>query len=61
MANVRVAFDVLKGVTLEKMREVKLRPVFKYVQTHVFFYIKMDSEFTLKARLVSDRHKMAPP
>ena len=57
MANVCVAFDFLKGVTLEQMREVKLKPVFKYVRTHVIFDIKMDSEFTRKARLVSDRHR----
>ena len=37
MANIHVAFKVLQGVTLEKMREGNVKTVFKYVRTHMIF------------------------
>ena len=61
MANVRVAFKFLKGVTPEQMREGKVKPGFKYVGTHMVFDIKMNDKFTRKARLVSGGNKTAPP
>ena len=61
MANVRVAFEVLKGLIPEKIREVKVKPGFKYVRTHKKFDIKMDGKFTRKSRLVAGGHNMTPP
>ena len=61
MAKLRVAFGVLKGVTPEHMIEVKVKPVFKYVGTHMVFNIKMDVKFTHKAILVAGVHKTASP
>ena len=61
MANVRVAFKVLKGVTLAHMREGKVKPGFKYAGTHMIFDIKMDVKFTCKYRLVAGGHNMAHP
>ena len=43
------------------MIEVKLKPGFKYVGTHMIFDIKMNSKFTHKSRLVPGGHNMAPP
>ena len=60
MANVCVAFEVLKGVTPYQMREGKLKPGFKYVGTHIIIDIKMDDNFTRKARLVAGGHNMTP-
>ena len=61
MANIRVAFGVLKIVTPEEMREGKVKPGFKYVGTHIIFDIKMDDKFTRKSRLFAVVHKTAPP
>ena len=60
MANVRVDFQVLKGVTPENMREGKIKPVFKYVRTHMIFDIKMDGKFTRKDRLVQKEIRYQP-
>ena len=60
MDNSRVAFEVLKGVTQEQMREGKVNPGFKYVGKHMIFDIKMDGKFTCKTRLVAGGHKMVP-
>ena len=60
MDNFHVAFEVLKRETLDKMREGKVKPVFKYVGTHMIFDIKMGGKFTHKARLVAGVHKMTP-
>ena len=61
MANVRVSFGVLKGVTPEQMIEVKLKPVFKYVGTHIISDTKTDINFTRKARLVARGYKTETP
>ena len=61
MANIRVAFEVLKGVTLGHMREGKVKPGFKYVGSQMIFDIKMDGKFTCKAILVAGGRDMAPP
>ena len=60
MTNIHFALRVLKGVTPEKMREVKVKPGFKYIGTHMIFDIKMDGNFTCKARLVAGGHNMSP-
>ena len=39
-------------MTPENMREEKIKPVFKYVGTHMIFDIKIDGKFTRKDRLV---------
>ena len=61
MDNVHIYFDVSKGVTPDHMIEGKVKPGFKYVGTHMIFYIKMDGKFTHKSGLVSGGHKTAPP
>ena len=61
MANVSIAFEVLKGVKPEQMRERKVKSGLKFVGTHVIFYTKMDNKFTRKYRLVEVRHETAPP
>ena len=61
MKNVRVAFEVLPGITEDKMRDGKVKPGFKYCGTHMIFDIKMDGKFTRKARLVADGHTTDVP
>lgn len=61
MKNVRVAFEKLDGVTESQMRSGKARPGFKYVGVHMVFDIKMDGQFTRKARLVADGHTTDAP
>ena len=43
------------------MREVKVKPGFKYVGTHMVFDIKMDGKFTRRPRLVAGGYNTAPP
>ena len=43
------------------MRDGKVKPGFKYVGTHMIFYIKMDGNFTRKYILVASGHNTAPP
>ena len=40
MANVRIFFRGFKGVTLDQMRDGKVKPGFKYFGTHMIFDIK---------------------
>ncbi|GFH48949.1 hypothetical protein CTEN210_05425 [Chaetoceros tenuissimus] len=61
MENVRVAFEVLAGVTPEEMRTGKVRPGYKEIPCHMIFDIKMDGKFTRKARLVAGGHVTDPP
>ena len=61
MDNVRVALEVLKGVTPYQTREGKVKLGFKYVGTHMIVDIRMDSKFICKARLVAGVNNMAPP
>ena len=61
MANVRIAFEKLEGVNEEQMRSGKLKPGFKFCDTHMIFDIKMDGKFTRKARLVADGHRTDAP
>ncbi|GFH55427.1 hypothetical protein CTEN210_11903 [Chaetoceros tenuissimus] len=61
MTNVRIAFEKLEGVTKEEKRLGKVKPGFKFCDTHMIFDIKMDGKFTRKARLVADGHKTDAP
>ena len=61
MANVRVAFEKLEGVTIDEMKTGKVKPGFKFCSTHMIFDIKMDGKFTRKVRLVADGHKTDAP
>ena len=60
MDKFHVAFKVLKGLKPDHMREGKVKTGLKHVRTHMVFYIKMDSKFTCKARLVAGGHNIAP-
>ena len=59
MDNVCVTLEVFKGVKPDQTREGKLKLGFKYVLTHMIFYIKMDGKFTCKSILGSGGHKTA--
>ncbi|GFH49007.1 hypothetical protein CTEN210_05483 [Chaetoceros tenuissimus] len=61
MENVRVAFEVLAGVTPEEIRTGKERPGYKGIPCHMIFDIKMNGKFTHKARLVAGGHVTDPP
>ena len=61
MNNVPVALQDLKGLKLDQMREVKVRPGFKYVGTHMIFDIKTNGKFTRKSRIVAGGNKTAHP
>ena len=60
MANVRVTFEVLKGVTPDHIIEVKVKSGYKYVGTHMIFDIKMDGKFNCRTRIVAGGHNTAP-
>ena len=57
----RIAFEVLEGLTAEEMYKGKINPGYKYCGTHIIFDIKMDRKITRKARLVANRHKTNAP
>ena len=61
MANLRVVFEVFKGLTPEHMREGKVKPVLKHVGTHIIFGINVDGKFIHKAILLVGGHKTSPP
>ena len=61
MSNVCVSFGGFKEVTPENIREGRVKPVFKYVRTHMIFDIKMYGKFIRKARLVAGVHNTEPP
>ena len=53
-------FEILKGVTLEQIRESKVDQDSKKLE-HTYFYIKTDGKFTRKDILVAGGHRMEPP
>ena len=61
MTNVRIAFEKLKGISVEQMKSGKIKPGYKEAELHMIFDIKMDGKFTRKARLVAGGHKLSPP
>ena len=60
MTNIRIVFEKLDSVTPDEMRKGKIKPVYEHVNVHMIFDIKMDGNFTRKARLVADSHTTAP-
>jgi hypothetical protein len=61
MAKVRVAFNRWDGGTLEDARNGKLLVGFQEIGCHIVFDIKMDGNFTRKARLVAGGHTTVAP
>ena len=61
ITNVCIAVDNLDGVTPDEMRKGKINPGYEHVNVHMIFYIKMDGNFTIKARFVADGHTTVPP
>ena len=60
MANVRIAFDKIEGVTPDEVGKVRTRPGYEHINMHMIFYIDMYGEFTRNARLVANVHTTAP-
>ena len=61
MAKVRIAFEVIAGVSPDQMQTGKVRPDYKEIPCHMIFDIKMDGKFTRKARFVAGGHVTDPP
>ena len=60
MANVYIYFDKLDGVTPDDTRKGKIWSGYEHVNVHMIFVINMNRRFTIKSRLVADRHTTAP-
>jgi hypothetical protein len=61
MTKVKVAFSRWDGGTLEEARGGKLLVGYQEIGCHMVFDIKMDGNFTRKARLVAGGHKTVAP
>ena len=61
MTSVRILFEKLDGVTPDEMRKGDINPGYEHVNVQIIFDIKMDGNFTRKARLVAKDHTTAPP
>ena len=61
MTNVRISFEKIDGVTPYEMRKANIKHGYEHANVHIIFYIKMDGEFTIKARLVANGYTTAPP
>ena len=46
MKNVRVAFKKIPNVSVEQMQSGRVKPGYKFCNTHMIFDIKMDGQFT---------------
>ena len=55
MANICVAFEVLKGATPEQTREGNVKTGFKYVQTHMILDIKNGQQVYLQRQTISSQ------
>lgn len=60
LGKVRVAFEIL-GVSPDEMRSGKVKPGYQEIKCHWVFDIKMDGNFTRKARLVAGGHTTETP
>jgi hypothetical protein len=60
LSKVKVAFEKLQ-VTPEEMRSGKVRPGYQEIKCHWVFDVKMDGNFTRKARLVAGGHTTDAP
>jgi hypothetical protein len=58
MTKVKVAFSRWDGDTLEEARGCKLLVGYQEIRCHMVFDIKMDGNFTRKARLVAGGHRL---
>ena len=54
-------FQKLEVISLEKMRDGKVKPGYKDIKFQMIFYIYMDGKFTCKARFVEGYHRTDPP
>ena len=61
MTNIIIAFENISGVTLDQMRTGNIKPRYKYLSTHMLFYIKMDRKLISKDYLVDNGHKADAP
>jgi hypothetical protein len=61
MGKVKVAFNRWDGGTLEEVRNGKHLVGFQEIGCHVIFDVKMDGNFTRKARLVVCGHTVVAP
>ena len=61
MANFRIAFENLDGVTPNEMSKRNIKPGYEHVNVHMIFDIKMDGKFTRKEILVAKSHTTSPP
>jgi hypothetical protein len=60
MSKVRVAFEKL-NVSVDEMRQGKFKPGYQEIKCHMIFDVKMDGNFTRKARLVAGGHMTEAP
>ena len=61
MTNICIVFDNLDGVMPDEMRKGNIKTGSEHVNVNMIFYINMDGEFTIKAKLVADGHTIEPP
>ena len=61
MANVRIEFGKLDGVSPDRMRKGEIRLGYTHADAHMIFDIKMDGNLKIKSMLVSDGYTTAPP
>ena len=60
MTNFLIVFENLGGVTPDEIRKGRINPGYENINVHMIFDIKMDGNFTRKARFVADGHTTAP-
>ena len=56
-----MAFEKIPKVSVEQMQSGKVKPGYKFWDTHMIFDIKMDGQFMQRACLVTDGHKTNAP
>ena len=56
-----ISFEKLYGVTPNEMSKGKMKPGYDQINMHMIFDIRMDGNFTRRARLVANGHTTAPP
>ena len=61
MTKVKVAFSPWDGGTLDDARNGKILVGFQEIGSHMIFDIKMDGNFTRRARLIVGGHKTVAP
>lgn len=61
MTNVRVAFETDEHATPQEARTNKKYVGFQEIKCHMIFSVRMDGQFTRKARFVVGGHRTNPP